>query len=214
MSRFTDSRFLRPLLNVVIVAGLVLAAWPLGQTVYGNWSQRSLQNEFEQQKAVQPKPKTNATTAPKVTVKAENSSKKAKTKPKVEKWPLTKLSIPSIELETYVVQGWDDAALRRGPGHYPLSNLPGKGNCVIAGHRNVYGSPFYRLDELLPGAEITLESRLGTYTYTVLQTFPTPDTNTLVLSPELGREKPLLTLITCTLPHTSNRVVLQAVLAE
>ena len=211
MSRLTDSRFLRPALNIIIVAGLVLAAWPFGQTVYGKWSQRSLQGEFESEKAAQAHQKKIAQqqAKPKKAVQLALVPKR-----KIEKWPLTKLSIPSIDLNTYVIQGWDDASLRRGPGHYPYSNLPGEGNCVIAGHRNVYGSPFYRVDELLPGAEVTLESRNGTFTYIVLQTFPTPDTNTLVLSPELGREKPMLTLITCTMPHTSNRVILQAVLKQ
>lgn len=205
MSGFLSSRFTRYVLNIIIVAGLVLAAWPFGQTAYGKWSQRNLKEEFEsQQKISQPTKPQN----PKVATKTV-AAKKHK---KIEKWPLTKLSIPSIELETYVIQGWDDASLRRGPGHYPYSNLPGKGNCVIAGHRNVYGSPFYRVDELLPGAKITLSNRYGKFTYIVLQTFPTSDTNTLVLSPELGREKPMLTLITCTIPHTDNRVILQATL--
>ena len=71
-----------------------------------------------------------------------------------QKWPLTKISIPDIDLETYAVQGWDEAALRRGPGHDPASAMPGTGNCVLAGHRNIYGSYFYNVDQIMAGAPI------------------------------------------------------------
>jgi LPXTG-site transpeptidase (sortase) family protein len=104
---------------------------------------------------------------------------KASSKPR---WPLTKLTIADIGLETFVVQGMDDAALRRGPGHDVNSSLPGEGNCVIAGHRNVYGSFFYRLDELLPGAPIVLQSSNGKFTYIVEAVFVTPDTNLTILT--------------------------------
>lgn len=231
------SRFIRPLLNVAIAAGLGIAAWPLGQHAYGLWSQKNLERQWQEQNvgalegaavsATTPVSNARTVTSSSAALAAPASASAAieknksasaqKTKPKpakIKKWPLTRLSIPDIDLKTFVVQGWDDASLRRGPGHYPPSALPGSGNCVIAGHRNVYGSPFYRLDELLPGSKITLENRYGTFNYTVLQTFPTPDTNTLVLSQELGRDRPMLTLITCTIPHTSNRVILQAVLDE
>ncbi|RYG62317.1 class D sortase, partial [bacterium] len=125
-------------------------------------------------------------------------------------WALTKFSIPDIELETFVVQGVDSAALRRGPGHDPNSSLPGQGNCVIAGHRNVYGSFFYRLDELIPGKPIILENKNGKWTYIVNSVFTTGDTDLSVLAPPPNPKEPVLTLITCTLPHSSSRIILRA----
>ena len=41
------------------------------------------------------------------------------------------------------------ADLRKGPGHYPDTPLPGvMGNMAIAGHRTTYGHPFGDLDQL------------------------------------------------------------------
>ena len=55
-----------------------------------------------------------------------------------------------------MVEGVSLADLKKGPGHYPETPLPGQeGNAAIAGHRTTYGAPFHRLDELKPGDEIT-----------------------------------------------------------
>ena len=47
--------------------------------------------------------------------------------------------------------------LRKGPGHYPGTALPGvRGNVAIAGHRTTYGAPFQDIDQLKPGDEVVL----------------------------------------------------------
>ena len=57
--------------------------------------------------------------------------------------------IPSIGVSEYVVEGTDADNLRKGPGHYPDTPLPGQqGTSAIAGHRTTYGAPFRKLDEL------------------------------------------------------------------
>ncbi len=67
-----------------------------------------------------------------------------------------------------VVEGTTQEALRAGAGHYPETALPcGAGNVAIAGHRTTYGKPFSRLDEVPAGAEVTLDTPLGTCTYRV-----------------------------------------------
>lgn len=207
-------RLLRPLLNCAIVGGLALACLPVAQTLYGRWSQSQLENEWKQQSAAAPTAPTHgAPQAPveKVTLGAPAPKVAAK---KSAKWPLTKLSIPDIELETYAVQGWDEASLRRGPGHDPNSALPGTGNCVMAGHRNIYGSPFYKVDQLMAGAPIVLESREGRFTYTTSRVFTTTDTDYSIMAQPAPGAPPMLTLITCTMPHTSNRIVVQATLSQ
>ena len=201
-------RFVRPLLNCAIVGGLLVACVPLAQTAYGRWSQNQLEAQWKEQEAQAPKHAPQSVRVEKVTVAAPA----AKTKAKPARWPLTKLSIPSIELETYAVQGWDEATLRRGPGHDPNSAAPGQGNCVLAGHRNIYGSPFYRVDELMPGAPITLESRDGKFVYTTSRVFTTTESDASIMAQPAPGATPLLTLITCTMPHTSNRIVVQATL--
>ena len=82
---------------------------------------------------------------------------------------LAQIQIPSIEVDKVVVDGVAVADLRKGPGHYSQTALPGNaGNASIAGHRTTYGAPFNRIDELQPGDEITVTSIQGEFTYRVL----------------------------------------------
>lgn len=194
---------LKPLSTLLIAGGVCLALWPVGQFAYGKWSQNRLAAQFQ----TQPKPKPKTKTKAKVV-------KTSVQKPKIAPWPLTKISIPDINLDAYVVQGWDDASLRRGPGHYERSSLPGTGNCVIAGHRNVYGSPFGDLDRLAPGSVVTLENRDGTYSFIVDSISVASASDWSVVAQPAPGSPPMLTLVTCTLPHTPNRVVVRAFLAE
>jgi len=70
-----------------------------------------------------------------------------------------KLSIPKIDLEWVSYEGADDQTLKQGPGHIEETPLPGDiGRCTISGHRTTYGSPFSRIDELVYGDLIYLET--------------------------------------------------------
>jgi sortase A len=122
------------------------------------------------------------------------------------------LIIPDIGLDVVTVQGVDHRALRRGPGHDPASVWPGEvGNCIIAGHRNVWGSPFWRLNELGPGNRIELRTPRQSYIYRVSHTSVVAETDAGALSfPRHGRAAPRLTLYTCTLPKTTQRVLVVA----
>ena len=206
------------LLNGAIVFGVLIASLPLAQTLYSRWSQRQLQEQWQEQNAPTktsskaPAPKSERAKPERVTM-APSTSKKA-TQKSPAKWPLTKLSIPDIDLETYAVQGWDEDSLRRGPGHDPQSAPPGEGNCVLAGHRNIYGSYFYQVDRLLPGSPIILESRQGRFVYITARVFTTTDSDYSIRQQPAPGTSPLLTLITCTMPHTSNRIIVQAVLQQ
>lgn len=67
-----------------------------------------------------------------------------------------------------IVQGVQVKDLRKGPGHYPQTALPGGvGNFVVSGHRTTYGSPFGSLDRLRTRDPIVLETREGWYVYRV-----------------------------------------------
>ncbi|MEM9465887.1 MAG: sortase [Actinomycetota bacterium] len=82
---------------------------------------------------------------------------------------LARIEIPSLDVDKVVVRGVAVADLRKGPGHYSQTALPGNtGNASIAGHRTTYGAPFNRIDELVPGDEITVTSVQGEFTYRVL----------------------------------------------
>ncbi len=81
---------------------------------------------------------------------------------------LTRLMIPSLDVDVIVVEGTTASALRAGAGHYPESPLPCEiGNVAIAGHRTTYGRPFHNLDLLSTGDKIILQTPVGTCTYSV-----------------------------------------------
>jgi sortase A len=81
---------------------------------------------------------------------------------------LGRIRIPRIGASFVVVQGTDTASLRKGPGHYPSTPLPGlRGTVAIAGHRTTYLAPFRHVDDLRPGDPIELRMPYGDFTYRV-----------------------------------------------
>ena len=83
---------------------------------------------------------------------------------------LTRIIIPTIDVNVVVVQGTTADALRAGAGHYPSTPLPCEpGNVAIAGHRTTYGKPFHNVDRMKPGDTIVLQTPLGSCTYEVSQ---------------------------------------------
>jgi sortase A len=82
-----------------------------------------------------------------------------------------KIVLPTIDKSSYVVEGTDTDDLRKGPGHYHDTPLPGeRGTVAIAGHRTTHGAPFRNIDKLDPGDRIVLEMPYGTFTYRVERT--------------------------------------------
>jgi sortase A len=91
--------------------------------------------------------------------------------------PLGRVTIPRIGLSKVFVAGTGTSDLRKGPGHYPSTPLPGvHGTVAIAGHRTTYGAPFRKLDKLRPRDEIQLRMPYGTFTYKVQRTQIVPPT--------------------------------------
>ncbi len=81
---------------------------------------------------------------------------------------IARLSIDAIGSDFIVVQGVDLRWLQEGPGHFPQTPMPGQpGNAAVAGHRTTYKAPFNRIDELVPGDLITVQTLQGTFTYKV-----------------------------------------------
>jgi sortase A len=81
------------------------------------------------------------------------------------------IKIPKIGVEKTVVEGVGVPDLKRGPGHYPDTPMPGQqGNAAIAGHRTTYGAPFYNLDQLKPSDPILITTLQGSFRYEVMGT--------------------------------------------
>lgn len=130
--------------------------------------------------------------------------------------PIAQIRIPRIAVDTIVVQGIDRSDLRRGPGHYPDTPLPGQvGNAAIAGHRTTYGAPFGNLDQLEEGDRIFTRTAQGSFTYEVYEAnLVVKPTDVQVLEPDRFRPA-TLTLTTCNPKYSAaQRLVVKAVLQE
>ncbi len=83
---------------------------------------------------------------------------------------IAQLNIPAISLSKTVVAGVGVEALRKGPGHYSHTPLPGMpGNSALAGHRTTWGAPFGEINKLEPGDEILIQTVQGSFTYRVVE---------------------------------------------
>jgi sortase A len=126
---------------------------------------------------------------------------------------LGKLLMPSIGVSEYVVEGTDADSLRKGPGHYPDTPLPGqRGTSAIAGHRTTYGAPFRNLDKLEKGDRIVVELPYGTFVYRVDKT-QIVDDSALWVTRKVGHDQ--LVLTAChPLYSAAQRIVAFARLAQ
>jgi sortase A len=82
--------------------------------------------------------------------------------------PVGRLRIGRIGLNMVVVQGTDHESLKKGPGHYIDSGLPGEGHLIyVAGHRTTYLAPFATINNIRVGDYIRFEVPYGIFTYRV-----------------------------------------------
>ena len=104
-----------------------------------------------------------------------------------------KIVLPSLDRELYVIEGTDLNDLRKGPGHYADTPLPGeRGTVAIAGHRTTYGAPFRKVDDLSKGDEIRVEMPYGRFTYRVEKT-KIVDPTDLSVKDKVGYDRLVLT---------------------
>lgn len=96
--------------------------------------------------------------------------------------PVGRLKIGRIGVNMVVVQGTDDQTLKKGPGHYVASGLPGEGHLIyVAGHRTTYLAPFSYINDIRIGDYIEFEVPYGTFTYRVVRHYVVPDNRLSVL---------------------------------
>ncbi|MDQ4058034.1 MAG: sortase [Actinomycetota bacterium] len=124
--------------------------------------------------------------------------------------PVFRMTIPRMDFRQVVVEGVDTDELKKGPGHYPDCRegftkplctdakevWPGeRGRAIVSGHRTTYGAPFWDLDRLREGDEISLETRWGDFTYEVTGTEVVLPNAKDIATPDTRR--PELVLTTC-----------------
>jgi sortase A len=81
---------------------------------------------------------------------------------------LGRLRVPRLGLSAVIVKGSSPAPLRKGPGTFDGTPLPGeRGTAAIAGHRTTYGAPFRDIDDLRRGDLVVARMPYGTVRYRV-----------------------------------------------
>jgi sortase A len=221
--------------KVLIVTGLLLGgfvAYQLwGTGIEARRAQNALEDEFEELLATAA-PTTSTTSAVVAPASTTPSATVAETVPDtvttgvaqplppivaippiVEGDPIARLEMPAIGVDIVVVAGVSVEDLRRGPGHYPDTPLPGQfGNAAIAGHRTTYGQPFHDIDDLEVGDDIVVTTVAGRFVYEVTGTeIVKPDDTHVVATtnPDIAE----LTLTSCHPKwEASERIIVHSVL--
>jgi len=102
--------------------------------------------------------------------------------------PVGRLRIGRIGLNMVVVQGTDHETLKRGPGHYIGTGLPGQGHLIyVAGHRTTYLAPFAWINNIRTGDYLRFEVPYGTFTYRAVRHYVVAENDVAVLQ-DHGRE--------------------------
>jgi sortase A len=100
----------------------------------------------------------------------------AKPKPVAELKPGTRFAVIRVprfgeDYRWVIAEGTDREQLKKGPGHYEGTELPGEpGNFVVSAHRTTYGAPFNKVDLLRSGDAVVIETKTHWFTYRVTDT--------------------------------------------
>lgn len=137
--------------------------------------QRALERELSDQGV--PTAPTPAAAVPRRTEKSSGRSRPSSTARRVRAprprrgAAIGRIELPSLDSSFVVVEGTGTEELRRGPGHFPGTPLPGqRGTVAVAGHRTTYGAPFRTVDRLRRGDAIVVRMPYGRFSYRVEST--------------------------------------------
>ena len=168
-------RFARILGGVLIAAGVLTLAWVVVvwrwqdpfTALYTHVQQNRLSHSYERRvEAFHAKPthgKGLAAVRLQIAAEARTYERALHTGD-----PVGRLQIGRIGLKMVVVQGTDHETLKKGPGHYEPSALPGEGHLIyVAGHRTTYLAPFAHINDIEVGDYITFSVPYATFTYRV-----------------------------------------------
>lgn len=186
-------RFARILGTLLVVAGVLTLAWVVVvwrwedpfTAIYTHFQQERLAHSYDK-RAAAVKPHLSgdlATVERQVAREARDYRRTLRVGD-----PVGRLKIGRIGLKMIVVQGTDDETLKKGPGHYLGSGLPGEGRLIyVAGHRTTYLAPFAYINNIRVGDFIRFELPYGVFTYRVFRHYIVTDSQVSVLQNH-GRE--------------------------
>ncbi|MFC7371425.1 class D sortase [Fictibacillus iocasae] len=194
---------------VLILTGIVTMMYPKMKSVYSSYQEKQLMREWENH--IDDKAKTSFTKLETVFNEQEQQEPRLPERNSL----LGTISIPKLDVQLPVLEGASQQNLKHAAGRLEGTTPIGtKGNTAIAAHRSfTYGKQFNRLNELVKNDEIIIETKDGSYSYTVNQVFTVMPDDISVLSTKPGEA--LLTLITCEpMKNPTKRLIVQAVLEQ
>jgi LPXTG-site transpeptidase (sortase) family protein len=211
-------RWVRWVGTALILAGVLVALYPLGTEIYGWLAQRELRAQLTRadpavvtptpaavEEAQAPAPSTTSLNerspaGPVSTtelVTRQDPLDELRTASKAYQasvagksgTPIGRLVIPSIGMDLVMIEGTGTGDLKQGPGHWPETPFPGQlGNFVVSGHRTTYGAPFFKLNKIKVGDEIELILPYATVRYSVTRVVVVLPTEVDTVA-QLGREQ-------------------------
>ncbi|HUR76724.1 MAG TPA: class E sortase [Acidimicrobiales bacterium] len=117
--------------------------------------------------------------------------------------PTGRILIPRIGLNHLTYEGVELSTIDYGPSHWPGTAMPGEvGNTVFPGHRVTHSHPFYNIDLIQIGDQVTFLNGSGRYTYEVTEHFVVDDEETWVANPT---DTPTFTIFACHPKHSAQQ---------
>jgi sortase A len=161
--------------TVLAVAGVLMLVWALVvwqwmdpfTALYTKWKQHELAQQYDNRAAAfRPPGALGASLA----AERETIAREARLyRSEVHRGDaIGRIRIPRVGLDMVLVDGTDHETLKKGPGRYLGSYMPGENRLVyIAGHRTTYLAPFSHIDDIRKGDTVTLDVPYGTFVYRI-----------------------------------------------
>ncbi len=127
--------------------------------------------------------------------------------------PTGRIIIPRIGLDHLTYEGLELSIIDYGPSHWPGTAYPGQvGNTVFPGHRVTKTRPFFDIDLIQIGDEVTFQRDTGRFPYEVTQILIVDDEETWIADPT---DTPTFTIFGCHPKHSAKqRYVLKGKLVQ
>jgi sortase A len=169
----------------VLVLVWVVIVWRWKDPVtslYTTWQQHELAHQLQNEFAVDPGPKlTSGESLGAEAGAIAQAAARFRETARVGQ-AIGRIIIPRLGLNMVLVNGTNDASLRRGPGRDLRSYMPGQNRLVyVAGHRTTFLAPFSHIDAIRRGDPIRLEMPYGTFLYRAVRHVIVPATDLAVL---------------------------------
>lgn len=185
------------ILKLIIVFAIFII---LGNTLYGIYKEISLSERPHQTESIQKN------------LYNTQKTKKVEYEDILEEYKgykvTAKLTIPKIDLETYVFQNYDEEAMWICPTKYYGPEPNEKGNFCIAAHNYDKKNMFNHIIDLKVGDEIYLsDNKNGKIKYEVYDVYKAKPTDNTPLEQETAGQVEI-TLITCS-DYSSRRIIVK-----